>query len=159
MILMSPGIGLAIQLQKRTPRMAVLAAVAAARARSLPLRFGEDAGVIRGKLTGEWVIDRKAVVPGVTLIGALLLATQPEAGDDEDPVVVAARALGVAHAFAEGLDHGWSMAPSSYWLGSEGRHYANGLDVGSEARHMATIVCACGSRRFKGESRCPGCGQ
>lgn len=160
---MSPRIGISVDVragwarEDRSPRMKVLAAAAWARAEGLGLRFGGDLGVAKGGLSGAWVRDRR-VVGGLTLIGALLLSLQPEGSHDEDPTTAAARALGVAFGFAAGLDDGWCMEPSGFWLShADAQHYRNGLELGSELRFMASIVCPCGARRMKGESVCPAC--
>jgi hypothetical protein len=163
---MSPKTGVSIDIrgaidgERRTPRMKVVAAVAQARGTGLPLRFG-DAGVERGEFSPAWKVDRKAIPGGVSLAGAVLLALQPESSPDEDTGAVLARALGVPLAFAEGLGDGWDMvAMSTYWTGGEAsQHYVNGFELGAEVRFMATMVCStCSTRRFKGDGdRCPGC--
>lgn len=160
---MSPKISLSVDVRAawaregRSPRMKVLAAAAWARAQGIGLRFSGDLGVQRGGLSGAWVRDR-GVVGGLTLIGALLLSLQPEGSHDEDPSAAAARVLGTSLAFAEGLDDGWVMAPSGFWLTHpDAPHYRNGLELGCEVRFMASVVCPCGARRMKGEAICPAC--
>jgi len=164
---MSPKSGLSIDLrgaldgEKRTPRMKVVAAVAQARGSNLPLRFG-DCGVERGSFTDIWRVDRKAIPGGVSLAGAVLLALQPESSPDEDTGAVVARALGTPLAFAEGLSVGWhGEIHATYWTNKDStrRAYLDGYRLGAEVCFMATIVCGdCNARRFKGDGdRCPGC--
>jgi hypothetical protein len=160
----SPGIGLNIQVptaEKRTPRQMMMAALAGARGAGIPLCFGPDRlGVTGGAFGSSWVIDRKSIVRGVTIIGAALLSLQPEFRADEDPAGALARAMGVELAVVEGINDGWSMVPmSSYWTGSAAaQHYVNGFEVGGECRFMVTLVCRrCASRRFRDEAKCPGC--
>lgn len=159
---MSPKIGLSIRLHadKRTPRLKVMAAVAEARAKDQPLRCGET-GVMLGRLSGEWVVNRATIVRGIDVIGAVLLNLQPPASADEDHGAVAARALGVSLAWAEGLADGWLRVPmSTFWIGApvHVQHYTNGYLVGVETIISATLVCgACGALRFKGIANCKTC--
>lgn len=161
---MSPGIGLSIQVpsaEKRTPRQMVMAALAEARSAGVPLCFGPDRlGVTGGAFVSPWVIDRKSISRGVTIVGAALLSLQPEYRVDEDPSGALARAMGVDIGFVEGLSDGWSMVPmSSYWTGPNTvQHYVNGFEVGGECRFTVTLVCRrCAFRRFRDEVKCPGC--
>lgn len=156
---MSPGIGVTVRVPARSPRLALASAVAQARAQSIPLSF-DRLGVVRATLTGAWVIDR-TVVPGLNVVGCLLLQHQPASTADEDPTAAAARAIGVSLAFMEGASDGFAMeAMNAFWVGSphNGRDYLNGFEAGAEIRFLASKVCGnCGSRRFKSELRCPGC--
>lgn len=164
---MSPGIGVAIkvppfaeQMRGKPPRYQILACLALVRGAGT--RFSQrEVGVICGRLTGEWVIDRR-VHPGVNVAGAVLLAMQPPADDQSDPSATAARAIGVQMAYMVGAEDGWSGEPqNAYWLKGDltGKHYHAGYLCGVEALSISSVFCAhCGSRRWRGESdSCDGC--
>lgn len=160
---MSPGIGLTVPLvrsiERRAPRLALLAAVQQARNEGIPLRFG-DLGAVRGPSSKPWVIDRRTVPRGVNLIGLILVLIQPVPGDEtEDPSVTAARQFGVKLTWVEGAADGWDMeAMNQHWLKVDRGEYLRGYEAGAEARFAATLVCGeCGSRRFRDETTCPGC--
>jgi hypothetical protein len=107
---MSPKLSLTISAAQLAgllaePRLQVAQALAAARQRGIPLRRSE-VGVVAG--LEEWRPDRRLSPSGVSLVGAVLLAMQPEPRDHEDPTAAAARALGVSLAWVEGAEAGWA---------------------------------------------------
>jgi hypothetical protein len=87
------------------PRVKVAEALAAARAKGIPLRRTE-AGVTQG-LAG-WQVDHHLQPRGVSLVGAVLVHLQPEPEGDESPQEAAGRALGVSPAWIEGAEAGWA---------------------------------------------------
>jgi hypothetical protein len=87
----------------REPKVRCTQALTAARARGYVLR--RRLGVICG--LSDWRVDRNLQPTGVSLVGAVLLALQPEPHELDSPVEAAARALGVSLAWVEGADAGW----------------------------------------------------
>jgi hypothetical protein len=162
---MSPKISVSVSIplstvDRRPPRNRVIEAMHHARAEGAPLAFSPDPGVKQAAFTNGWVIDRSAKVPGVNILGALLLQWQPQSKGDEDPSATLARDLNVSLGYIEGVADGWCALPSTFWLTrSEGKHYRAGLECGYEARLYATLACEhCGSRRLKTDGpHCPGC--
>lgn len=157
---MSPGISLLVALpDRRPPRARVLEALHASRALGTPLSMGPDAGVAVARFTGGWVLDRRRPVPGVNIVGALLLHLQPTATAGEDPSGILARELGVPLAFVEGCADGWGRETmSEFWLKGEREAYVSGFFLGHELLVYASLVCSeCNSRRFKSQAKCDGC--
>src|SRR4051812_6706256 len=143
-----------------TPQEKVFAALLRVREQGVGLRFG-DFGVSMRRLQ---VVGWHRTNMGVNLVGAVLLAFQPEALPDsdcahEDPVEAAARALEGPPAFVAGMSDGWERAAHSReWLGSVHKGvYLNGYETGMFARFRETTVCSCGTRRFLVERTCPSC--
>jgi hypothetical protein len=159
----SPKIGISVALRgwrraTRTPTAKVNAALIRMRGQHIELRYG-DHGVLPCPFAGGWCLDRMAVPRGVNIIGAVLLAFQPEAAGD-DPQAAAAEALEVSAAWVEGLADGWDCEPQSQVLlsGSGRGDYRQGYEAGMEARFRATVVCPdCGARRFRTIPSCGGC--
>jgi hypothetical protein len=158
---MSPKIGMSLATRgllkdRRTPAAKVNAAIQMMADQGIPLRNG-DHGVAPCPFASGWCVDRR-FGNAVNVVGAVLLALQPEEGDD--PVAAAAGALETTIAFVEGLCDGWDRArQAERFLGDiHVRAYLDGYETGMEARFRATVVCRCGARRFKAEPRCAECG-
>lgn len=134
----------------------ILAAVAEAERLGIRITHG-DWGVIYGELSGEWVVDQKRRQgPGVTPLGAVVLAHQPAGGIDMPHP--AAEVLGVRIAWAEGFSDGFDAEASAFFLGSADRHaYLDGLEAGMELRFALTVRCdVCYTRHFRANA-CPLC--
>lgn len=157
---MSPGISLAIDVPGRMlPRAQVLHALAIARSKDLPLYQGAEPGVVPARWSNAWIIDRRRRIPAINLVGAVLIAFQPDVNPDEDLSGIAARTLGVGLPFIEGCSDGWALeSMSEHWLKADRRAYMAGYFAGCEGLFAATLVCGrCGARRFKVQAVCDGC--
>jgi hypothetical protein len=151
--------------ETRTPRQRITAALLRLRAQGIALRWGDYGVALRPLVTPLATGWQRSSLLGVNLIGAVLLAYQPERapeddnGAHEDPTIAAARALGVPLAYVEGLADGWDRAAhSADWLSHINRAaYLDGYEAGMEARFRETVVCGCGTRRFRSELTCPSC--
>jgi hypothetical protein len=135
---MSPRVTLTISAEqiaelRRTPRVHLLEAVAAARGRGLRMRCGE-LGVVAG-LT-EWRVDRALRAQGVSLAGAVLLRLQPEVVEGEEPLAAAARALDVSLAWMTGAEAAWCRElMSCEWLARpDADLYLAGYELAAEVR-------------------------
>lgn len=117
----------------KAPRVRLLEAVLAVRARGIWMRRGEP-GVTCG--LSEWRVERHLQPQGVTVVGALLLALQPEPRDGEELAVAAARALEVSVSWVEGAEDGWDGAEmSAAWLARpDADLYVAGYEAGAEVR-------------------------
>jgi hypothetical protein len=163
---MSPKIGMSLATRgllkdRSTPAAKVNAAIQIMRDTGVPLAFG-DYGVEPCPFAGGWCLERRRRTAGVNVVGALLLALQPEREDGhDDPGVAAAAALDVSLGYVDGLCDGWDCdRQSEHWLGNLfAAEYLVGYEAGMEARFRATDVCHCGARRFRSEETCPGCGK
>lgn len=113
-----------------------------------------DYGVIAS--AGGWEVDERRRPVGVSPLGAVVLAYQPDKSRDlPDP---AAEALGVSIHWAEGLADGFDKELTAHYLGSLARQqYLQGVEAGFALRFELTTNCSrCGSRHFKAD-RCPLC--
>lgn len=162
--LMSPGISMAMSVtgwasDARIPAKKIMAAIERCEGQGISLCYGDHG--VSASLLGGWQQDRRAIF-GVNLVGAVVLAFQPEAAEHEahpDPMLAAALALQVPAAYVHGMVDGWERAvQSETWLSNVHRsHYLNGYEAGMEGRFTATTLCDCGTRRFRSEPECPSC--
>ncbi len=164
---MSPKIALLVNgrswtEEAKNPRDKVTQALGRVEDQGVPLRY-KATGVHYSPTAGGWVTT--SANWGVDVVGAVLLAYQPEPDPGEantavhDPSAAAALFLAVPYAYVAGLSDGWDRdTQSAVWLSNLQKHsYMNGYEAGMEARFRATVVCSCGCRRFRVELGCPSC--
>ncbi len=162
---MSPKIGLGINVspwmdRPNTSREKVRVAIAHMDAQGIKILQG-DPGVRRAGLAGGWEIDPlRRPGPAVNLTGAVLLAYQAIASEDEDLCAVAARECGTQMLWCCGLDDGWDGGvPNAYYLQSFQRAlYWDGYETGRRILHDHTVKCStCGSVYLASAQPCPWC--
>jgi hypothetical protein len=137
----------------KTPLDKIRAAVHWAQQSGIRILHG-DYGVIPS--AEEWVVDEQRRPVGVSPLGAIVLAYQPDVTEDmPDP---AAHVLGVSPAYAEGVADGFDRDLTGHFAGAVSRqHYLFGVEVGYMLRFDLTTRCErCSTSHLKADP-CPLC--
>lgn len=159
---MSPKIGLLLDVRSSAalglrPIDRVRMAIAVCEAGGMKVALDGSHGVVRHRITGNWIARGPWIPPRVGPLGAVCVVDQPMAGDDVE--AGAAEALEVSGDWLRGLRDGFEgEACVDLITGPSRELYLDGVRSGHIIFAEVTVECReCGTRRHRRDERCSDC--